>query len=230
MAGALKKPPAGPDASASAIFQADLLREMSMLRRYALRLCGNSSLADDLVQETMLKAWLARERFQAGTNFGAWCSTILRNVFYSYKRRSWRTLPLSDEAMTAIPTQTSDFTGALNLLALRNVIALVPVDLREALLLVGAGGLSYRDAAEICGCATGTMKSRVSRARRRIAVLLSENKAGYNSDPNLSAGEVLDDLMGQVARIIQRKTAAPPHVKGVHSEPARRHEGLLVKA
>jgi RNA polymerase sigma-70 factor (ECF subfamily) len=185
-------------------FQRALVDTMPQLRRYALSLCKDPNFAEDLVQETMLNAWLARHRFQAGTNLKAWCATILRNVFYSHTRRSWRTLAMSDEmldTLTAVDTGGSD---ALDLLAARNVLSLLADDQREALLLVGVGGFSYQDAADICGCASGTIKSRVSRARLRAAVLLNENKAGLNSDPSMSAQGALEDLLNQVERIVSQ--------------------------
>ncbi len=199
-------PPARPvqcnvDAPSRA-FQRALVETMPQLRRFALSLCKDPNFAEDLVQETMLNAWLARHRFQAGTNLKAWCATILRNVFYSHTRRSWRTLAMSDEmldTLTAVDTGGSD---ALDLLALRNVLSLLTRDQREALLLVGVGGFSYQDAADLCGCASGTIKSRVSRARLRAAALLSENKAGLSSDPLMSAQGALEDLVNQVERIV----------------------------
>lgn len=200
-------PPAPERSSGSSAFQDDLVRELAQLRRYALHLCRNASLADDLLQEAMLNAWLARDRFQAGSNLKAWCTTILRNVFFSYKRRSWRTMPLADEAMAQVPANATECADALDLLALRNLIALLPVDQREALLLIGAGGMSYIEAARLCGCATGTVKSRVSRARLRLTVMLSENRAGFGSDPGLNARDAMDDLLWQVAQVVARLSA-----------------------
>lgn len=229
------KPPIAPAISVSETFQADLVREMIELRRYAVRLCQNDSLADDLIQDTLLNAWNARDRFEAGTNLKAWCTTILRNVFFSYKRRSWRMLPLADEAIAEIPAHGADCGDQLDLLALRNIITLLPQDQREALLLVGAGGLSYIEAAEVCACAIGTVKSRVSRARLRLALLLSENKAGYSTDSSLRAPDALRDLMDQVARIIASKDRAQVRQvacssdQSVHSEPASSETRVLAK-
>lgn len=191
-------------------FQDQLVRELSQLRRYALSLCSNASLADDLLQDTLLNAWMARDRFQPGTNLKAWCTTILRNVFFSYKRRSWRMLPLADDAMSEMPATGTESGDELDLLSLRNLIALLPPDQREALLLVGAGGMSYIEAAKICGCATGTVKSRVSRARSRLTVLLTENQASYSTDSSLSAGEAMNDLMQQVAALAAKAPAESP--------------------
>ncbi|MFN3313359.1 MAG: sigma-70 family RNA polymerase sigma factor, partial [Hyphomonas sp.] len=155
---------------------------MTELRGYAVWLCSSSALADDLIQETLLKAWVARDRFEPGTNFRAWCMTILRNVFFSYKRRSWRSQPLSEQMISDLASEHMDFGDRLDLLAVRNAMALLPCDQREALLLIGVGGQSYIEAAKLCDCAIGTLKSRVHRARLRLAVLISENQAGFSSD------------------------------------------------
>lgn len=103
----------------------------------------------------------------------------------------------------------------IDLLAVRNAIALLPREQREALLLIGVGGLKYIDAAEVCGCAVGTLKSRVSRARLRLAALMSDNKAGFSSDSNLGAGEALNDLLDQVARIKAMMGSPKRHERGM---------------
>ncbi|MDP3459960.1 MAG: sigma-70 family RNA polymerase sigma factor [Hyphomonas sp.] len=207
-------------------FGADLAREMTELRGYALWLCNSGSLADDLIQDTLLRAWAARDRFQPGTNLKAWCTTILRNVFFSYKRRSWRSQPLPDDVVDELASESANSGHRLDLLALRNAIALLPEDQREALLLVGAGGQSYIEAAKVCACAVGTVKSRVSRARLRLAALMSENRAGFNSDSSLEADGALDDLMDQVSRLkgkvggVRTRDKASMYAPAVLSEPA----------
>lgn len=188
-------------------FGADLVREIKDLRGYAVWLCNSRTLADDLIQDTLLRAWAARDRFQAGSNLKAWCATILRNVFFSYSRRSWRLQPLPDNIADQLTTDTVDAEHRLDLLALRNAIALLPLEQREALLLVGVGGQSYIEAAEICACAVGTVKSRVSRARAQLAVLMSDRGVSYNSDPGLEAGETLHDLLSQALALKTRETS-----------------------
>ena len=151
----------------------DLLAALPSLRAFAISLCGRTSRADDLVQETLVKAWANLSSFQPGSNMIAWLYTILRNEYYSEFRK--RRHEVGDEEgryaarMATRPTQEShmqflDFRAAMDRLA---------PDHREALILVGASGLSYEDAAGICGCAVGTMKSRVNRARTRLAELLA---------------------------------------------------------
>lgn len=210
-------------------FGEELTRAMSQLRRYALWLAKSPALADDLMQDALLNAWRAQDRFEPGTNLKAWCRAILRNVHVSYMRRSWRTLPLPEEAMDAIPATGNDSSIALDLLAVRNGIRLLPTEQREALLLVGAGGMSYQQAAETCGCAVGTMKSRVSRARARLTQLMAANEAGYNSDNHMRAGDALNDLIHQAASIRSRNAAnAKPH-RAVHSESQRSRSPMLSK-
>lgn len=198
------KPEARPIGDASQSFSSDLARQITELRGYAIWLCRSSSLADDLIQETLLNAWSARDRFQPGTNLKAWCTTILRNIFFSYKRRSWRTAPLPDDLIATLAADEGDPSHKFELLALRHAIELLPVEQREAILLVGVGSESYIDAARVCGCAVGTIKSRVSRARVRLTELMSDNNASLMSDQSMTAGDALSDLMDQFFRLTEK--------------------------
>lgn len=182
-------------------FKADLAGLIPHLRAFARSLCGDATLADDLAQDAMLKAWRARASFQPGTNMKAWAFTILRNLFYSEKRRSWRRQPLDPEVAEATLVASGDASDKMELLALRNALGALPDDQREALILVGAGGMAYEEAAEICECAVGTIKSRVSRARAALLGILASNEVGYSSDDDLSGDEAFDDLMNQVATL-----------------------------
>lgn len=178
-------------------FKQELAGLIPHLRAFARNLCSDATQADDLAQETLLRAWKARESYQEGTNLKAWCFTILRNTFYSEKRRSWRRQPLDPEVAEATLVSNDNPSDSMELLALRNALNELPDDQREALILVGAGGLPYEDVAEICGCAVGTIKSRVNRARNALAVIMESNKIGFNSDKKISASEAFDDLMAQ---------------------------------
>ena len=184
-----------------AAFKRELTGLIPHLRAFARSLCGDAFMADDLAQDAMLKAWHARESFQAGTNMKAWAFTILRNVFYSEKRRSWRRESLDPEVAEATLVSPSNPGDGLDLLALRNALNMLPEDQREALILVGAGGLAYEEAAEVCGCAVGTIKSRVSRARKAVTDLLESNQSGFSSDDTMRAAEAFDDIMEQAAAI-----------------------------
>lgn len=178
-------------------FKTELADLIPHLRAFARSLCGNASAADDLAQEAMLKAWKARASYQAGTNLKAWTFTILRNLFYSEKRRSWRRQQLDPEVAEATLVASDNSSSALDLLALRNALVFLPEDQREALVLVGAGGLSYEETAEICGCAVGTIKSRVSRARKALVEILENNEARFSGDSEISASEAFDDILRQ---------------------------------
>lgn len=182
-------------------FKQELTGLIPHLRAFARSLCGDATLADDLAQDAMLKAWNARQSFQAGTNMKAWAFTILRNIFYSEKRRSWRRSPLDPEVAEATLVSPANPGDGLDLLALRNALNKLPEDQREALILVGAGGLAYEEAAEVCDCAVGTIKSRVSRARKAVIEILASNQTGYSSDDSIRAQDAFDDIMNQAEAI-----------------------------
>jgi RNA polymerase sigma-70 factor (ECF subfamily) len=142
------------------------------LRAFALSLSRNPATADDLVQETVLKAWARLDSFEPGTNMRAWLFTILRNTFYSDARKNKREVADVDGAYAARLSQKPDHDGRLALRDFAVAFAKLPDDQREALILIGASGLSYEDAARTCGCAIGTIKSRLNRGRARLAELL----------------------------------------------------------
>ena len=168
-------------------FKAELATLIPHLRAFAHSLCRNSAQADDLAQEAMLKAWKARDRFVEGTSMKAWTFTILRNTFYSEKRRSWRRQSLDPEIAEATLVSNDDASDAVELLSLRNALNRLPEDQREALILVGAGGMSYEETAEICDCAVGTVKSRVSRARAALADLMADTSQSFTSEDGLTS-------------------------------------------
>ncbi len=143
------------------------------LRAFALSLSRNPSTADDLVQETVLKAWAKLDSFQPGTNMRAWLFTILRNTFYSDARKGKREIADVDGAYAARLSQKPDHDGRLALRDFAVAFATLPDDQREALILIGGSGLSYEEAAQTCGCAVGTIKSRLHRGRARLAELLN---------------------------------------------------------
>jgi len=142
------------------------------LRAFAWSLSRNSSDADDLVQDTLIKAWTHRDKFEAGSNLRAWLFTILRNTYYTSLMRRRREVRDQDGeyAGKLNAPATQDWSVAMG--ALRVALSRLPDEHREALILVGAAGLSYEEAAEICGCAVGTIKSRTSRARSRLLKIM----------------------------------------------------------
>lgn len=142
------------------------------LRAFAWSLSHNGSDADDLVQDTLIKAWSNRDKFEPGTNLRAWLFTILRNTYYTQVIRRRREVrdETGEYANNVRTPPTQDWSVALR--ALQTALGRLPAEHREALILVGAAGLSYEEAAEICGCALGTIKSRVNRARARLLKIM----------------------------------------------------------
>lgn len=153
--------------------RAHLLSAVPSLRAFAISLSGHADRADDLVQETLARALTHIDKFEPGTNMEAWLFTILRNLFRSDYRKRRREIEDPEgryaESLTSQPAQV----GRVELEEFRVALGKLPADQREALVLVGGSGFSYEDAAAICGCAVGTIKSRVSRARARLAELLA---------------------------------------------------------
>jgi RNA polymerase sigma-70 factor (ECF subfamily) len=145
---------------------------MSNLRAFAVSLCGDKERADDLVQETLFKAWNHFDSFQEGTNLKAWLFTILRNTYFSERRKRKREVEDADGSYAAQLASPPEQQAHMDMEDFRAVLARLPDDQREALILVGAAGFSYEEAANISGCPVGTIKSRVNRARGRLADLL----------------------------------------------------------
>ncbi|WP_342152746.1 sigma-70 family RNA polymerase sigma factor [Methylorubrum sp. SB2] len=152
------------------------------LRVFALSLCGNPARAEDLVQEALVRAWANRERFEPGTNFSAWIFTILRNHFYSECRRFRREVEDAEGHHAAALTTPAEQEHAVVLGSVMDLIHTLPAPQRQALLLVGADGLTYEEAAARLDCQVGTVKSRVSRARRFLAESLGQREAAAAED------------------------------------------------
>jgi RNA polymerase sigma-70 factor (ECF subfamily) len=179
-------------------FKRELVALIPQLRAFARTLTGDAASADDLAQDAMLKAWDARDSYQMGTNMKAWTFMILRNQFYSEKRRSWRQAQLDPEVAERTLVATDDPESPVALDELRLGLAMLPPEQREALILVGAGGFAYEEAAEICDCAVGTVKSRVSRARRALQALL--DTGAYDRDGR-SASEAMTSILADAERL-----------------------------
>jgi len=190
-------------------FKDQLAQVIPHLRAFGRSLSGSRDLADDLVQETLLKAWAARKRFQAGTNMRAWTFIILRNLFLSQMRRArfkgeWDELTAS--RLLAAPASQDRH---VELGDMQRALMHLPQPQREALILVGAGGFAYEEAAEICGCAVGTIKSRVARGRVALEALLSEGKLPsrreFETDANKTA---LQTIMSEVDHLSRDRDPA----------------------
>lgn len=169
----------------------ELIRQIPNLRAFAVSLSGNAERADDLVQEALMKAWANIEMFQPGTNMRAWLFTILRNVYYSDFRKKRREVEDADGKFAANLASHPEQMGHLDMADFKRALATLAPDQREALVLVGASGFSYEEAAEICECAVGTVKSRVNRARAKLAEALSVQSAGEYG-PDHQARAVVD--------------------------------------
>lgn len=179
-------------------FKAQLSLVIPHLRAFGRSLSGSRDLADDLVQETLLKAWAARLRFQAGTNMRAWTFIILRNLYLSQMRRSrfkgeWDDLVA--ERLLAAPASQDRH---VELGDMQRALLHLPQSQREALILVGAGGFAYEEAAEICGVAVGTIKSRVARGRTALEAIMSGNELSARADSGPQEKSALDTIMDEV--------------------------------
>lgn len=182
-------------------FKKELAAVIPHLRAFGRSLSGNRDLADDLVQETLLKAWAARQRFQAGTNMRAWTFIILRNHYLSQMRRSRFRGEWDDLAADRLLAAPAGQDKHIELADMQRALLQLPQPQREALILVGAGGFAYEEAAEICGVAVGTIKSRVARGRAALEQLLdSGDLPTRRGQPNSEEG-VLADIMSDVDRL-----------------------------
>ncbi len=166
-----------------------LVEHLPAMRAFAISLTRNSAVADDMVQDALVKAWTSFDKFEAGTNLRAWLFTILRNTYYSSQRKMRREVPDVDGFHVESLAEKPAHDGRLQMTDFRFAFAQLSDEHREALLLVGASGFSYEEAAEMCGVAVGTMKSRTGRARKKLAELMQleeEDTLEMTDDATLS--------------------------------------------
>ncbi|MEM1149170.1 MAG: RNA polymerase sigma factor [Pseudomonadota bacterium] len=172
-----------PPASVSATAQEDstpargdprdeLIEHLPHLRAFAMSLTRNSATADDMVQDTFEKAWTKFDKFAPGTNMRAWLFTILRNTYYSAYRRAQREVSDPEGEIVKRMSVKPDHDGHLQMAEFRKAFSALSDEQREVLILVGANGFSIEDTAQMCGCAEGTVKSRLHRARHKLAELM----------------------------------------------------------
>lgn len=181
-------------------FRRELETAVPHLRAYAMLLTRNPDTADDLMQDTLMKAWIARVRFEAGTSMRAWTVTIFRNLFFSLMRRSQFKAEWNQIAADRILVRAPGQEDLLDLSDLYRALDKVPRVQRDAMLLVGAGGLDYQEAAVICDCAVGTIKSRVSRGRAMLQLAL----AGHQLSAHMARAaddSAFADIMAQISAI-----------------------------
>ncbi len=194
-------------------FKRELAAVIPHLRAFGRSLSGNRDLADDLVQETLLKAWAARQRFQAGTNMRAWTFIILRNHYLSQMRRSRFRGEWDDLAADRLLAAPAGQDKHIELADMQRALMQLPQPQREALILVGAGGFAYEEAAEICGVAVGTIKSRVARGRAALEQLLDSGELPTRRGQPSTEEGVLADIMEDVERL-SRGVEAPEDDEG----------------
>lgn len=183
-------------------FKSELARVIPHLRAFGRSLSGNRDLADDLVQETLMKAWAARARFQAGTNMRAWTFIILRNLFLSQMRRARFRGEWDENAANKLLSAPASQDRHVELADMQRALLHLPQPQREALILVGAGGFSYEEAADICGCAVGTIKSRVARGRTALEQLLEHGQLPSRRDHRTDTStSTLEQIMADVEQL-----------------------------
>ncbi|EFL87755.1 sigma-70 family RNA polymerase sigma factor [Ahrensia sp. R2A130] len=175
-------------------FKTELLSVIPNLRAFALSLTKTADKADDLVQETLMKAWNKHHLFQAGTNLKAWTFTIMRNEFYSQMRKRGREVQDSEGVLASQLASHPEQQGHMDMQDFKAALEDLPEDQREALVLIGANGFSYEEAAEIVGVAVGTIKSRVSRARSRLVEDL-----GLDEEGEFGPDAISSHIVGSVA-------------------------------
>ena len=176
-------------------FKRELTGVVPHLRAFARGLCGRPDMADDLVQETLMKAWAAQERFEPGTSMRAWTFVILRNAYLTDMRRNRFRGEYDENVAERILTAPAGQEEPIHLSDMHRALLTLPPERREALLLVGAGGFSYEEAANICGCAVGTIKSRVGRARAALNAMLADGDIPSRSiDDDTAHRAILEEL------------------------------------
>lgn len=185
-------------------FQADLARVTPQLRGFARTLCGCRDRADDLAQETLLKAWAARASYQPETNFKAWTFTILRNLFYSEVRRARFTGEYDEEKAQLTLKVSGRQEGVLELTDVLRAMETIPEASRDALILATVGDHSYDEIAQICGIAVGTVKSRICRARAQLVSTLDGGILPDSRHDFVMEGDAIDLLLARVATIANR--------------------------
>ena len=181
-------------------FQSDLTALIPHLRAFARSLCHEPSLSEDLAQEALARAWRSRDRFQRGTNLKAWLFTILRNEYYSQRRRTWRQSHWDEAKAERIAAPPAPQLWSLELSDTANAMRELPDHQREALVLVAAGGVSYEDAAAICDVPVGTVKSRVARGRTALISKLSGCEKILRSNAVCRTG-AMDDILSQLSAL-----------------------------
>lgn len=188
-------------------FKAALIEVTPHLRGFARTLCGCRERADDLAQETLLKAWSARTSYRAGTNFKAWTFTILRNHFYSEARRARFTGEYDQDMAERTLKTFGNQEDSLALADVMRALQTLPDTHRDALILVAVGDLSYEAIAEICGIALGTVKSRICRARAMLANVLESGQLPDARHDFVMEGDAIELMFAELRRVSNNNSA-----------------------
>jgi RNA polymerase sigma-70 factor, ECF subfamily len=191
--------PYGPGAESS-----ELIALIPQMRAFARSLCRDRTEAEDLAQDALTNAWRNRSAYTPGSNLKAWVFRIIRNQFYSDRRRSWRVLQLDPTQAEETLVAVSDPSAALELDDVRRAMSELSDEQREALTLIGVAGLSYSEAAAICDSVEGTIKSRVSRARQRLLAILSHDSL---TDRSRVGGDVMASMTAEAEQLRARRAS-----------------------
>ena len=187
-------------------FHKELVAMTPHLRAFARSLCGRRDMADDLAQETMLKAWSARGRFRAGTSFRAWTFTILRHHYYSQLRRERFTASYDEATAEHVLNRPGAQESRLEAIDVLRALDCLPAAQREVLILMAIGSMSYEEIAEVCNVAIGTIKSRIARARAALSAIIEHGILPDARHRFVLEGEVLDAFLARF------RAAAPAHL------------------
>lgn len=179
-------------------FERDLVALIPYLRAFSHKLCGRQGIAEDMAQDALAKAWRSRHRFVPGTNLKAWLFTILRHAYYSHMRRAWREAQWDERKGDLIPAPPDEQVWSMDLSDCVRGLSALPKPQREALLLVGAAGLSYDDAGRVLGAVVGSVKSRAARGRGKLVKMLDGDSA-LPMRPQATRGSGLDDILAQLS-------------------------------
>lgn len=178
-------------------FHQELVAAIPHLRAFARTLCGNRDRADDLAQETLMKAWAARQRYTAGTSFRAWTFTILRHHYFGQLRRERFCGDYDEATAERVLNRHGDQEVRLEATDVLRALETLPIAQREVLILMAVGSISYEEIAQICGVAIGTVKSRIARARAALSAVLENGILPDSRHDFVLEGEVLDAFIAK---------------------------------